>query len=307
MKKIFLLSVALTSILVLFKCKKDDLSKINSNNSTPTNKTNYLFDPSRIDTRLFERFYNNKGNYCLTFSNQKGYPDASGRKTEYSDCGGYVKFNNDNGKLYKVNKCIVDDYELSENLSNGNFYYSLERSLNTNNTVRSFFGKNTRFRFEYADAVNRNSDVSIDQTLYIPQEIIIDDNQIKSTFGLTSPSRIGEDKIDRNGNYAINWNPDINNQHGIVILTIWNGFNFDENHPNNPTYIGGNVINIDIVDDNGVYVLTSNNFKDMPVNGIISISIMRIGGYSGIATNSSYENLFVGMSSYGLPAMNLKN
>lgn len=157
----------------------------------------------------------------------------------------------------------------------------------------------------YDGSANRTTSLEVIDSCYIPQEINIDDNSIKNTFGVTTLFNGGENGVSRNGNYTINWNADPKNTNGVAILVSWHGASFVETAPHNPSSTLNYIVNLDIVDDNGTYTIKAENFKDFPKNAIFSISLIRIGGTTAIV--GAGQKLFVGATMFAIPDFHLKD
>lgn len=70
-------------------------------------------------------------------------------------------------------------------------------------------------------------------------------------------------------NFIIEWNGDANNQNGIVVITEWNGVTISQP----PHDIS--VANVDIIEDNGLAVLNTDLFKDMPDEALVNLWLIR--------------------------------
>lgn len=292
----------LLSTFIFVKCKKDNITTTIKNTSAKeVNKVNYLFNPLSRDTKLFENYYNEKGSYGIGYNCQKGYTILDNRTSETNTAYGYVKIND---VFSKVNTCSIDGVLLKEKIVDGNYSYSLERP-EINNVIHNWFGKKVTFKMTYDGSASKTTNLEVIDSCYIPQELNIDDNSIKNTFGVTTLFNGGENSVSRNGNYTINWNADNKNTNGVAILVSWHGSSFIEATPHNPSSTLNYIVNLDIVDDNGSYTIKSENFKDFPKNAIFSISLIRIGGTT--ANVGTGQKLFVGASFYSFPRFYVKD
>ena len=70
-------------------------------------------------------------------------------------------------------------------------------------------------------------------------------------------------------NFIVEWNGDLNNPNGMVIIAEWNGTTISQ-----PPY-DISVANVDIVDDNGLAVLNTELFKDMPNEALVNLWLIR--------------------------------
>ena len=296
MKHIKITSVLflLLSTFIFVKCKKDNITTtIKNTPAKEVNKVNFLFNPLSRDTKLFENYYNEKGNYRIGFNCQGNF------STAYAN----VTFDN-NKTLSKVSTCSIDGVLLKEKIVDGNYSYSLERP-EINTVIHNWFGKKVAFKMTYDGSANRTTSLEVIDSCYIPQEINIDDNSIKNTFGVTTLFNGGENGVSRNGNYTINWNADPKNTNGVAILVSWHGASFVETAPHNPSSTLNYIVNLDIVDDNGTYTIKAENFNDFPKNAIFSISLIRIGGTTAIV--GAGQKLFVGATMFAIPDFHLKD
>lgn len=303
MKHIKITSVLflLLSTFIFVKCKKDNITTtIKNTPAKEVNKVNYLFNPLSRDTKLFENYYLEKGNYGIGYNCQKGYTILDNRTSETNTAYGYVRIND---IFSKVSTCSIDGVLLKEKIVDGNYSYSLERP-EINTVIHNWFGKKVAFKMTYDGSANRTTSLDVIDSCYIPQEINVDGNAIKSTFGATSLND-GENGVSRNGNYTINWNADAKNTNGVAILVSWHGASFVETAPHNPSSTLNYIVNLDIVDDNGTYTIKAENFKDFPKNAIFSISLIRIGGTTAIV--GAGQKLFVGASFYSFPRFYVKD
>lgn len=67
----------------------------------------------------------------------------------------------------------------------------------------------------------------------------------------------------------IEWNADISNTNGIVIVAEWNGITMSGQTGHSA------VANLDIVDDTGVAILNNALFTDMPDEALINLWLLR--------------------------------
>lgn len=293
----------ITPFLIMFllittffvKCKKDDIIKKNTSTTKEVNKVNYLFDPLRRDTKLFENYYLGKGNYNIGYDCQKGYSMLENVTRETNTAYGSVRFNN---VFSKVNECSIEGNLLEEKLFDGNYSYSLERP-NINNIIHNWFGKKVTFKMTYDGAGNRITSLDVIDTVYIPQEINVDGSRIQSIFGATTLNS-GENGVSRNGSYIINWNADSRNTNGMAVIISWHGKSYTTSDPHNPISSLNYIVNLDIVDDIGTYTITTDNFKDLPQNAIFDILLIRVGGITDVV--GSGQKLFVGATMYSFPS-----
>lgn len=102
------------------------------------------------------------------------------------------------------------------------------------------------------------------------------------------------DTLDKNYDYTLNWNSDNNNTNGVFIHVEYNGSmntNLIDSSLPDTTIIWNNHVS-----DTGTYVIDSDVFSGMPVNGIVSIYLAR-GNASIHGTNQ--KHLFVAGSLVG--------
>ena len=65
------LFILLLSASIFVKCKKDNIVTKNTSPNKEINKVNYLFNPLSRDIKLFENYYNGKGNYNYIINNEE--------------------------------------------------------------------------------------------------------------------------------------------------------------------------------------------------------------------------------------------
>lgn len=68
----------------------------------------------------------------------------------------------------------------------------------------------------------------------------------------------------------IEWNPDINNSNGVMIIAEWNGVTMNGTSSETETIIG-----IDFVEDNGVATLDNAIFEGMPDEALVNLWLLR--------------------------------
>lgn len=71
-------------------------------------------------------------------------------------------------------------------------------------------------------------------------------------------------------NMEIEWNQDVNNTDGILIITEWNGVTMNGTSSETETIIG-----IDFVEDNGVTTLDNAIFEGMPDEALVNLWLIR--------------------------------
>lgn len=294
------LFILLLSASIFVKCKKDNIVTKNTSPNKEINKVNYLFNPLSRDTKLFENYYNGKGNYSIGFDNQRNYNMLDNRISENNNAYASVKFNN---TFSKISTCSIDGVLLKEKLVDGNYFYSLEHQ-DLDNVIHNWFGKIVTFKMTYDGTANRTTNLEVIDSVYIPQEINVDGSSLKSIFGATTLNS-GENGISRYGNYTINWNLDSANKNGMAVLVSWHGATFIETAPHNPIYSLNYIVNLDIVDDNGTYTIKADNFKDFPKNAIFDVVLIRVGGTTDFVGYG--QKLFVGATLYRIPSFYLKD
>lgn len=70
-------------------------------------------------------------------------------------------------------------------------------------------------------------------------------------------------------NFEIEWNNDVNNKNGVVIIAEWNGCTM---HKPADTI---SVANVDIVNDSGVAILNTRLFEQMPNEALVNLWLIR--------------------------------
>lgn len=120
--------------------------------------------------------------------------------------------------------------------------------------IRSYFGKKIDFSLAGSNSVKPFS-----YSISTPSEIQILHPRKTSGFTNTFVSN----------NQTINWNEDKSNSNGVLIMVTWNGVTLSNVNGQN------SVLNYNIVPDDGSETLSESYFKNIPENGVITVTLMR--------------------------------
>lgn len=128
---------------------------------------------------------------------------------------------------------------------------------------KELYGKEVFFSFTYTgddSAPAADECESIEFSLQVPQRIYI-----------TSPSASECDRIPLCyfEELQVCWNPDFDNEIGVVIMVEWKGVLIQEDSQDEY------VRNIDIVEDTGCAVLDNEMFDDMPDGALVTLTLLR--------------------------------
>jgi hypothetical protein len=93
-------------------------------------------------------------------------------------------------------------------------------------------------------------------------------------------------------NFILEWNAAPENPNGVFILVSWNGMCADNSIEND--YIGVNIKNADLVEDNGRCLLNPHLFDGIPESALINISIIR-GSVDKIENFQFFEDIHLPM------------
>ncbi len=120
--------------------------------------------------------------------------------------------------------------------------------------VKSFFGKEMLYSLSGENGVN-----SFEYRLSVPKYI-----------EMTSPKKGKgfEETFIKKGD-VVSWNADNNNSNGVLIMVSWNG-------STKSSLTGGkSVLNYNIVPDDGNETLSEAYFENIPVDALLTVTIMR--------------------------------
>jgi hypothetical protein len=151
--------------------------------------------------------------------------------------------------------------------------------------ISDLYGKDVLFTLSPITKGQDNSEKSV--SLYIPDMVEIISPKIETEEDLY-PYCYYKD-------FVLRWNPDLNNENGLVIVVEWYGFYF--NGQNENSYVR----NSDLLQiDDGEEVLNDALFDDIPDNALCYISLLR-GNLENIELEENLAYLVAGESHTVLP------
>lgn len=275
--------------IVFYGCSNKNKTLPNPSGKEVPIKTNILVSSANILKAKFydELLYNRDGSYILRASKS-----LNQQSPEIFIGGEFFKEKDHVNRVKVADFITINNLEVSKyNVSNG--YYSL---TNNNMDKLGLYGKYLTFNFQNIQGRSSTSD-SIN--FYSPNIINVNQNHF---IQQTNKS------IDRNSTINIEWNKDILNTNGVVVIVYWYGdinkFS-DVNGNPLPNNAGTIVRNVDVCDDNGSYQLTSKNFKDIPKDAKVDIIVLR-GNYklSEIQNIDSRIESYTDWTAYGMVLKN---
>lgn len=238
----------------LFSCKKDIVTDVKNVTQTISNYYG-LKDLA-------------KNNGSISFNSTK--PFGSNAQAVYQiSC---VLFDKDN-KLIKQGDLSINDWVIKPT-SQG----VILTDIKMNTQVGNLYGKSLSINAskDNSGLTARGDDVILSSNFRLPSEVVV-----------TSPNPTSGSQI-LNVNEVIRWIPDPENKKKMLIV-----IEFDPT-----TYINKDfksekaVANSAEVDDNGMYQLKSEDFKNIPKNSAVSIYVTR-GNYVKVPSNSGNEQYAV--------------
>ena len=161
------------------------------------------------------------------------------------------------GGTYQIGNIELNFDESSQD------YLPLEGNLTNDEKVSSI---NTLFGKENQVGLKKNGEVITEFSQYLPKKINVNiENKIP--YPNSNLNSIEHD------NFKISWNEDSKNNNGIVVYLWWNGDRTDLGVNEQGQ---GETINQSIkLDDNGEAIISSEFFRKIPQNAIISIFFIR--------------------------------
>ncbi|MEZ5008304.1 MAG: hypothetical protein R2728_08330 [Chitinophagales bacterium] len=129
--------------------------------------------------------------------------------------------------------------------------------------LSKLFGKTVTVKFNYSQGSNTRYE-DITTTFYVPKELVVT-NPVPEELGIGEYFTITGTTLD------ISWEPDENNEHGLLIGIKWDGETVEK-----PIVIGGEKVqNIKLIDDDGQFTITEEFFEGIPRNTFLRFFIIR--------------------------------
>lgn len=198
--------------------------------------------------------------------------DRGDYTTSSISCGAYFE-----NPTLDIDRISVGGLELSSanTVKDGHLHFGLRNAMHTEYTlsdlqnVKNLFGKNVRF---LANSGSRSSGVNIDDEIYVPQSL---------NLSVTDQTKMP--RVNRTQGLQLNWDKDINNQHGVAIVLLWEGKKVGADKMLIEDNKAVRVQNLTIVEDDGSYSLQAADFKDMPKDAWVLVSVVR-GNYKYVTS-----------------------
>ena len=197
--------------------------------------------------------------------NSKNQSSLKNYGSEFSKYSYEIRGGFDEGlKIDKSQSSVsVDDFLVKEDvkygflLSNPFQEYALDQSA----PMSQLFGKSVDVSFNYVKGSGTRTE-SVNSTFYIPKEL-------KLTSPL--PPDLYEKFIISGSSLSIEWEADLDNEHGILIGIEWAGGTLEKPIDMN----GGKANNIKLIDDDGQFTITEEFFEGIPHGAYLHFLMVR--------------------------------